>query len=182
MKPIIFLSFYFISNLLFSQAPTTPVEAKKDSVKTVETKTPAKDAASTSQPAAPKKELPPLQKDGGFMVLGAVKWQAENIQKKSYMLAKEECEKNGMRLPTRDELVDAYFSKYPEFRSPAGNYLSGTRVASNRSMLWYVNFDNGHHNHGVLTRDFNVRCVKADEKKAEVDKKSEAEKKVPEKK
>lgn len=176
MNPIIFLFFYFISNLLFSQTPVAPAEAKKDSAKMVESKTSAKDAASTSQPAPAKKELPPLQKDGGFMVLGAVKWQAENIQKKSYILAKEECEKNGMRLPTRDELVDAYFSKYPEFRNPAGNYLSGTRVASNRSMLWYVNFDNGHHNHGVLTRDFNVRCVKAEEKKAE------AEKKVPEKK
>jgi hypothetical protein len=146
------------TSLVFSEDDSkNSSKAVNDPAKKVEAKSVPKEASSKPEP--PKKELPPIQKDGGYLVLNGLKWQAENIQKKSYILAKEECEKNNMRLPEREELVDAYFSKHPEFRTPGGYYVSGTRVVSNRSMIWYVNFDNGHHNHGTLTREYNVRCV-----------------------
>jgi hypothetical protein len=48
----------------------------KDKVKSTEAKAPA------------KKELPPLQKEGGFFVLNHLKWQADNITKKAYIVAK----------------------------------------------------------------------------------------------
>ncbi|MBP7280276.1 MAG: DUF1566 domain-containing protein [Leptospiraceae bacterium] len=175
MKQILVFLF-LIPFCLFSQSTTpvsTPNPAKESETKTPakagETKTAeAKTTDSKTVPAkvepAPKKELPPLQKEGGFLVLHGVKWQAENITKKAYIVAKEECEKNGMRLPTRDELVDAYYSKYPEFRTPAGHYMSGNRRASDRSNIWYVSFDNGHHNSGSLFREYNVRCVKVEAK------------------
>ncbi|MBK8395107.1 MAG: DUF1566 domain-containing protein [Leptospiraceae bacterium] len=169
----LFIAFFIlITYSLFSQS-TPPVSAANPA-KESEAKTPAKTAdvktaetktVPTKAEPAPKKELPPLQKDGGFLVLNGVKWQAENITKKAYIVGKEECEKNGMRLPTRDELVDAYYSKYPEFRTPGGYYLSGNRRASDRSNIWYVNFDNGHHNSGSLFREYNVRCVKVEPKK-----------------
>ncbi len=185
MKFIFILCCLIFQSILFSQVKdaNSIAPSKDQAAKTTEPAKKVEAKSASSEPAPKKKELPPITKDGGFMVLDGVKWQSENIQKKSYMLAKEECEKNGLRLPSREELVDAYFSKYPEFRTPGGNYLSGTRVASNRSMLWYVNFDNGHHNHGTLTREYNVRCVKPEEKKPSTEKKATEEKKpVDEKK
>jgi hypothetical protein len=177
MKLIFLIIIFSIQSILIAESKDQAKEPSKDSsAKTTDSAKKVEAKTASSEPAPKKKELPPLQKDGGFMVLDGVKWQADNIQKKSYMLAKEECEKNGMRLPTREELVDAYFSKYPEFRNPSGNYLSGNRVASNRSMLWYVNFDNGHHNHGSLTREYNVRCVKVEDK-PQAEKKTSEEKK-----
>jgi hypothetical protein len=170
MKQFIVFFFLVAFSNLFAQ--TNTAEPSKTPVKEAELKTSTKTAESkpvetktipkTEAPA--KKELPPLQKEGGFLVLNGVKWQADNITKKSYIIAKEGCEKDGLRLPTRDELIDAYFSKYPEFRTPGGYYLSGNRMASDRSHIWYVNFDNGHHNHGSLTREYNVRCVKVEPK------------------
>ncbi len=174
---LIFLITYF-SIFAQSQAPVAPVKsakteantpAKTPESKTVDAKTTeAKSAPKKEAPTAPpaKKELPPLQKDGGFLVLNGVKWQADNVTKKAYIIAKADCEKDGLRLPTREELIDAYYSKYPEFRTPSGYYLSGNRVASDRSHIWFVSLDNGHHNHGALTREFNVRCVKTEPKQA----------------
>jgi hypothetical protein len=185
MKHIIVLIFLLTYFNLFAQTtpPVAPVKTEVKSEAKTETKTPAKipDSKSTetkptesktttkTEPPAKKeapikKELPPIQKDGGYLVLNGVKWQADNITKKAYIPAKSDCEKDGLRLPTRDELVDAYHSKYPEFRTPGGYYLSGNRVASDRSHIWFVNLDNGHHNHGSLTREYNVRCVKTEPK------------------
>ena len=151
-----------------AKTPAKISESKTTDTKTAETKTTeAKSIPKTEAPA--KKELPPLQKEGGFLVLKGVKWQADNVTKKAYIIAKEACEKDGLRLPTKDELIDAYQSKYPEFRTPGGYYLSGNRVASDRSHIWFVNFDNGHHNHGSLIKEYNVRCVKAEPKPAPVE-------------
>ncbi|HRG73583.1 MAG TPA: hypothetical protein PLX69_03400 [Leptospiraceae bacterium] len=177
MKQLLVLFFLITYFSLSAQtsAPVTPAKteaktpAKSPESKTTEAKsTDAKpaDAKSTEAKAPAKKELPPLPKEGGFFVLNNVKWQADNITKKAYIVAKADCEKDGLRLPTRDELIDAYHSKYPEFRTPGGYYLSGNRVASDRSNIWFVSFDNGHHNHGSLTREFNVRCVKTEAKQA----------------
>lgn len=172
------ISFY---NLLAESLPlTTPAKSDaKTSAKTVEAKS-ADAKAGDTKPAEPKvpakadtsvkieppakKELPPLQKEGNFYVYKGVKWQADNVTQKTYLSAKESCEKDGMRLPTKDELLDAYQSKHIEFRTPAGAYVSGNRVASDRSKIWYISFDNGHHNHGTFGREFNVRCVKQEEK------------------
>jgi hypothetical protein len=177
MKQLLVLFFLITYFSLSAQttAPVTPAKteaktpAKSPESKTTEAKsTEAKPAEvkSTEAKAPAKKELPPLQKEGGFFVLNHLKWQADNITKKAYIVAKADCEKDGLRLPTRDELIDAYHSKYPEFRTPGGYYLSGNRVASDRSNIWFVSFDNGHHNHGSLTREYNVRCVKAEPKQA----------------
>lgn len=187
MKQLIVLFFLITYFNLFAQntQPVTPAKTEVKSEAKTESKTPAKNpdskstetksteaksTAKTEPPAKkeapPKKELPPLRKDGGFLVLNGVKWQADNVTKKAYIIAKADCEKDGLRLPTREELIDAYYSKYPEFRTPGGYYLSGNRVASDRSHIWFVNLDNGHHNHGSLTREYNVRCVKAEPKQA----------------
>ena len=169
MKQVLF---FLLTFTLYAQSPasnsTTSTEKEADAKSTElvkETKNEeAKITSKVATPAPVKKELPPLQKDGGFFVLNNLKWQADNITKKSYLVGKQECEKDGLRLPTRDELVDAYFSKHPEFRTPSGYYLSSNRRASDRSHIWYVNFDNGHHNSGSLTREYNVRCVKSEPK------------------
>ncbi len=178
MKQLIVLIFLITYFSIFAQSPipVVPVSpaksdaktpAKTPESKTVDAKTTeTKTAPKTEAPAPIKKELPPLQKDGGFLVLNGVKWQADNVTKKAYIIAKADCEKDGLRLPTREELIDAYYSKYPEFRTPSGYYLSGNRVASDRSHIWFVSLDNGHHNHGALTREFNVRCVKTEPKQA----------------
>lgn len=172
MKQLLVLFFLITYFSLSAQtsAPVTPAKteaktpAKSSESKTTEAKSTEAKPAEAKAPA--KKELPPLPKEGGFFVLNNVKWQADNITKKAYIVAKADCEKDGLRLPTRDELIDAYHSKYPEFRTPGGYYLSGNRVASDRSNIWFVSFDNGHHNHGSLTREFNVRCVKTEAKQA----------------
>jgi len=169
MKQVLFflLTFSLVAQSSSPVSPTSPAkesEAKAADIVKDSKKNEAKITSKVETPPPAKKELPPLQKDGGFFVLNNLKWQADNITKKSYLVGKQECEKDGLRLPTRDELVDAYFSKYPEFRTPSGYYLSSNRRASDRSHIWYVNFDNGHHNSGSLTREYNVRCVKSEPK------------------
>ncbi len=178
MKQLIVLIFLLTYSSLFAQSPipVTPVSPAKSEAKTptktpesktVDTKTAeTKPAPKMEKPTPVKKELPPLQKEGGFLVLNGLKWQADNVTKKAYIIAKADCEKDGLRLPTREELIDAYYSKYPEFRTPGGYYVSGNRVASDRSHIWFVSLDNGHHNHATLTREFNVRCVKTEPKQA----------------
>lgn len=179
MKRFLVIFFVFmLSNLIAqSSAPVTPTtEAKevktpaKVEAKATDEKTPAKETKTTGTKPTTKtettvvKEIPPLQKEGGFYVLKGVKWQAENVTKKTYISGKTACEKDGMRLPTRDELIDAYTSKYPEFRNPTGSYVSSTRRISDRSTVWFVSFENGHHNAGSLFREFNIRCIKDEPK------------------
>jgi hypothetical protein len=182
MKQLLVIFFLISYSSLFAQS-STPVSPSTSPAKEPETKTaPKSESKTTEVKTAPKategkatsklethvnKELPPLQKEGGFLLLKGVKWQADNITQKSYVTGKEACEKDGLRLPSRDELIDAYTSKYPEFRNPSGNYVSGNRRASDRSTVWFVSFDNGHHNHGSLSREYNIRCVKVDPKPAQ---------------
>lgn len=110
------------------------------------------------------KEEPVTKRPDNLMEIAGVLWHSET-SKMSFVEGSKYCTKQGLRLPTREELQDGFKSKKTELKKPEGYYLSSTKVVSLAGQVWYVNSETGNFYHSGVSSRMNVRCVASPEKK-----------------
>ena len=87
-----------------------------------------------------------------------IKWGKSSDGLMTWYEAKEWCEKQGGRLPTRLELLQAYMDKVEGFKKYY--YWSATEYSTGGA--WLQNFDTGAQNYDGKGSNYYVRCVFGD--------------------
>ena len=86
-----------------------------------------------------------------------IKWGPESEKEMNWYEAKEWCEEQGGRLPTRFELQCAYEDE--EVRKTFQPDCSWSSTDFSGTNAWYVNFNNGNTSGSNKSTSFYVRCI-----------------------
>jgi hypothetical protein len=86
-------------------------------------------------------------------------WGKSSTEKMNWQDAKEWCEQEGGRLPTRSELVQAYDDEEKGFKDD--DYWSATTYRYNTASAWSVYFNSGFvGTYNKTTSLYYARCVR----------------------
>jgi hypothetical protein len=85
-------------------------------------------------------------------------WGQISDKKMNQQEAEGWCKKQGGRLPTMIELLQAYKDKIPGFKSD--RYWSSTTYAGYTDFAWFVGFYGGGPDYDYKTNAYYVRCVR----------------------